>query len=241
MCDFGGPSNEEKSLEAANAGLAGSLTANYQTLFGEQQGTMQQLSSEINQIRSGTTGPGFGAAELAARTSQIQNNAAATARNAQQVTENASAGQVFGGASDSNGLNKAIREQVTGQIATGAQINEGNELNNLTAANYAQGRANAQATESGLATLAGFQNPVPYAQGAGTVGANAFNEAHTINQEEIERSQAIAGLIGKGIGMVTGGLTGGLANLDTEGTSSPGEQFMNFFNGATGIGDSGNG
>src|SRR5579863_4066900 len=98
MCDFGGPSEQEKSLEASTAGLDATLQANYGTLFGEQQDTMMQINSELQQIRSGQTGPGFGAAELAAKTSQIQDTTAAGVRNAQQVAENQGAGQVFGGA-----------------------------------------------------------------------------------------------------------------------------------------------
>lgn len=230
ICDlFGGPSKTEESLSSQETNLSGSLNAAYQTAYGQQQNTLQSLQSEVSQIQSGNTGPGFGAAELAAKTGQIVNGAAAGARNAQQAAQNQGAGQTFG--NDSSGLQSGIRKQINGEIASGAETNENNALTNLTTQNYNQGRANAQATASGLSTLAGIENPLGYAGAASGANNQAFGQANTINQQEIARSQAIASFAGDAIGTVAGGVLGGIGNLDTTGSSTGSEQAQNFFNG----------
>lgn len=231
MCDFfGGPSKQEESTAQQNSSLASSLDANYQQRFTQQSGTIQQLQSEINQIQGGNTGPGFGAAELAAKTSEIQNNAAASARNAQQATQNAGAGQTFG--NTDSGLQSGIRKQINGQIASGAQTQEASALENLTSQNYAQGRANAMATESGLSALSGIENPLGYAEAGGQAGGQAFSEEKTIQDQKGSAANFIGGLLKTGLGFVSGGLS----NLDSTGSSTGGEQAQNFFTGAFGGG-----
>jgi len=210
-----GPSGEEQGLEASSSSFSRTLQGAYQTLFGQQQGTLAQLNSRLNQIASGTTGPGFGADELNAKTSQIVNQAAANARNVEQAESNLSAGQVFAGQSDTSGLARAsaIRQQLTGEAESAAETQKANALENLTATNYAQGRENAIRTVGGLQTLAGLESPTPYASEAVNENQAAFGQANKINQENNQKWSDIAGGI---TGLVKTGLSfasGGLANM----------------------------
>lgn len=233
MCNlFGGASGEEQAAQAQQSELARSLQSNYKQMFGEQGHTIDQLNSVINRIQSGDTGPGFGAAEENARVSQIQANAAAAERNAQQAVQNRAAGQQFAGAGDASGLAHAggIRQQINEEIAAGGENQKSAALNANTAANYEQGRLNAAQTEGGLARLAGIENPLGYAGAAGGANQGAFQMASKINEEN-SSGGLLGGLLKAGVGMAGKFVTGGMSNLDDTGGSSFGEQVGNFFKG----------
>lgn len=218
MCNlFGGASSSEEAAQSLQSDLARSLQSNYKQMFGEQQGTIDQLNSVINRIQSGQTGPGFGAAETNARQAEIINNAAAAERNAQQAAQNRGAGGTFG--ADSSGLAHAsgIRSQVNAEIAASGENQKSSALNNLTAQNYEQGRLNAAQTEGGLARLAGIENPLGYAQGASGANEGAFNMANKINEEN-SSGGLFGSLLSAGVGLAGklipgGSLLGGIKNL----------------------------
>src|SRR5258708_16182476 len=135
MCNlFGGASEEEKTIEHRDSGLSQSLESHYNTAFADQLDSLNMLKSTIQRISSGQQGPGFSADELAARQSQIVNQAGANARNVEQVLADRSAGQIFGGASDASGLARAsaIRQQTTGEALSAAETQKSNALTNLT-------------------------------------------------------------------------------------------------------------
>ena len=190
-----GPTNEEKGLQASSDSFSKTLQGAYNTLFSQQQGTLTQLNSRLNQIGAGTTGPGFGASELQARTSQIVNQAGANARNLEQAEANQSAGQTFAGQQDSSGLarSSAIRQQLTGEAESAAETQKSNALENLSAENYATGRNNAITMAGGLETLAGIENPTPYAGAAINENQASFGQAKDIQQQQAQEDAAIAG------------------------------------------------
>ena len=234
MCNlFGGASSEEQGLEAQGSALSRSLEANYKTSFADQMDALKQLQSQISRIQSGQTGPGFSADELAARTGQIVNQAGANARNVEQAEANQSAGQIFGGASDASGLARAsaIRQQLTGEAESAAETQKAGALENLTAANYAQGRENAARTASGLEALSGQYGGAASRDLSGSLSArsSAFSEADKINQENSQASAMLGGLIKAGVGIGSSFLTGGLSNLGAG--ESFGEGVGDFFKG----------
>lgn len=212
---FGGASGEETGLEANESALSKSLQANYNTEFADQQEALGQLNSEIQQIRSGQTGPGFGADELAARTSQIENAAGAQARNVEQVEANQSAGQIFGGQQDASGLARAsaIRQQLTGEALSASETQKSAALENLTSQNYAQGRANAAQTAGGLEALSGAYGGAASTalQGGLAAGKEAFGEESKITEQNQQASAMLGGLLKAGVGLGGTFLSGGLA------------------------------
>ena len=232
---FGGSTGEENSLEAQTSSLSKTLESNYTQAFADQGDALKQLQSEISQIQSGQTGPGFGAAELAAKTGQIVNQAGANARNVEQAEANQSAGQIYNGAQDSSGLARAsaIRQQLTGEAQSAAETQKSNALENLTSQNYAQGRSNAAQTAGGLEALSGAYGGRAEQSLSGSMSAanTAFDEDNEIRKQEAARQQAIAGLVEKGVMTAATFGAGGIGNLDTAGTSTFGEQVGNIFSG----------
>lgn len=237
MCNlFGGASSEESGLEAADSGLSRTLESHYEGAFADQLDSLNMLKSTISRIQSGQTGPGFSAYELAARTGQIVNQAGANARNVEQVLADRSAGQIFGGAQDESGLARAaaIRQQTTGEALSAAETAKSGALENLTAENYATGRANADKTAAGLSALSGAYGGIAGTSLSGreAIGKQAFGEAHQINEENQQASQMLGGLLKAGVGIGSSFLTGGLSNLGSG--ESFGEGASDFFKGGLG-------
>lgn len=223
---FGGPSQQEKALQAQTSELGSTMQSYFIQEFGAQQQDVANLNAQINRIQSGQTGPGFGAAEQNARVSEIQANAAAQGRNVAQAVRNQGAGQVFGPGTSTGlttGMNRALTEKALSSAASG----ETSALNQETAENYATGRANAAQAASGYATVAGIQNPTQYGSEASQTLNESFGQAKDIQEQKAQMLASIGGLVEGGVGM----LAGGLGNLDTTGSSSAGEQFQNFFAG----------
>lgn len=214
MCDFaGGPTSTEKTDLADTNNLQTELQSHADTNYANQQQDLTNLTATIQQIKAGQTGPGFGAAENNAQIANIQNNAAASARNAEQAERNASSGQVFGGASDSSGLarSQAINREITGTIAANAGNAEAAELNKQTQENYAVGRANAAAAEGGFSALADDYGQISEFSQKEAAAANerSFSQSEDIEEQRVAASRAIAGLAEQGISMAAGGIAGG--------------------------------
>jgi hypothetical protein len=120
----------------------------------------------------------------------IQNTSAAASRNAiQAVRERGAGSQNTSGMARQSGINA----QVAGGIEALAGTNAANKQLELTAENYAQGRANAASAASGLQALQGDYNPTAYSGELGQSLNSQFKMADTINQQNIARSQAIMG------------------------------------------------
>jgi hypothetical protein len=202
-----GPTSAETGLQGQSQSFATTLGNNYQTLFGQQQGTLAALNSKLAQIGSGSTGPGFGAAEENANVSGIQNNAATAGRNADQATQDYLAGQGSGGG---NGIRSGVAGELKAQTATAAANEESQALNANTKANYAQGRENAAASASGYSALAGEESPNSAAGNAISENSQSFGQANQIQQQD----NALAKDVASGITSLGGAfLSGGMSSL----------------------------
>lgn len=204
-----GPSSSEQSLAGQESSLSSSLQADFAQRYGQQSQTMAQLNSVINRIQAGDTGPGFGAAEEAARTSDIVNQGAAAARNTEQATRNIGAGQTFG--SNATGQTSAINKQIGERAASSASANTANALIKNTAENFQQGRINAAQTAGGLESLSGIENPLAYAQDASSTNSAAFDQAGKIRQLQDAHAAGIGNLIKAGVeDVVMPGISGAM-------------------------------
>lgn len=233
MCDlFGGPSKQEEQLGGQEMNLSASMLKQYQQQYAQQQTALTNLTASISKLATGQTGMGFGAQENALYRGQIISGGGAAGRNAMQAWQNQQAGQVFRGEGTTSGLRSGIAKQIGAQINTGAAESTQQQLNAETLANIKQGRENTLEStkmESGLAQL---YNPLAYASGASSTEQAAFGQEHEINVEQMQKAQAIAGLVEKGVSMAAGGIAGGIAG---------GGGFMDTLKGAGGgaLGDSG--
>jgi hypothetical protein len=206
---FGGPTHGEEGLAGQSTNLAATLGANFSQNYANQQATLARLGATINMIQSGQTGPGFSSQEDNAFKTNIVNQGAAAARNAQQATADRFAGAGSGGGS---GVSTGAARQIAGQIASSTGAATSNALISEQAANMQQGRTNAIQTESALQAIQGDFGNIAQSSLAGEETQNqlAYKQQSDIQAQEVARSQAIAGTIMKGVGAVAGGFAGGL-------------------------------
>ena len=214
-----GPTSQETA--EANAGEA--FNSTLQSAFGQrlagQTATLGNLNTTLGKIGSGQQGPGFSGAENASNISQIQNTGAAAAKNADQATLDAEAGQGGGGAS---GEKNGVQAEIAAQTKTGAENLEANNLLKNTSENFQVGRQNTASMAGGLASLAGLQDPSSIGSVAQKQGESSFGMASTIEQQQAQKDSEIAGGITSaaldaatfGAGAAGGGgLSGGLQAL----------------------------
>lgn len=213
MCNmFGGPSAAENATLQSQTQLSQAMWASFNQQYNQQQDVLKNLQTEIGRIQSGQTGPGYSGAENAERIALIQNTAAAAARNATQAQRSLGAGSQVsptGGMTRQSGIN----QQTAAQIAAKVGAEESNNLIAENIQNFQQGRDNAAATVGALNALSGRYNPAEYSGQENADLGQQFKIADTINQENIQKSQAIAGFATKlALGAATFG-AGGIGAL----------------------------
>lgn len=230
MCNFfGGASGEERSTAAQEGDLAKTLQADFGERFGQQSSTLASLNSTINRIQSGQTGPGYSGAEEAAKTSDIINQTAANARNAQQAVQDRAAGQGGGGTGDI-ARSSGIRQQVNAEIGAAGANEKSALLARNEENNYNQGRLNATETANLLGRQASLEDPLGFAGAASSANQSTFGMENKINQEDTSGG-LFGSLLQAGVGVAKDFVTGGIGNLDSTGGSSTGEQIGNFLKG----------
>lgn len=223
MC---GPSSQEQQLANQGQSFSEMLQGNYGTLFGDQQGVLNSINKSLSPIlAAGPSQQGFSAQERAALNTQAINSAGAASRNAQQAVGNFTAGQGGGG---STGILSGVTGQLKSAVASQAEGQLATAQNQITQADFAQGSSNYWKAQGGMDALAQGYSPNAAQTGAISSNQNAFGEANQIQTQKNQEQQAIAG----GIEGLAGMATGGIANLDTSGGSSPFEQIQNFLGGA---------
>jgi hypothetical protein len=174
---------------------------------------------------------GFGARELAALNTE---SGEGVGRNYAKATQ--SLNTVLGSRGGGNEMLPTGSEgQLRAAMASSAANQMSSEQLGITRANYGQGRENWREATAGLNALGQEYNPNAVAGEATSAGGQAFGEATKVQEMKNQKEMAIAGgITSLAAGVATGGasfLAGGLGNLDTQGTSSGGEQVGNFFSG----------
>lgn len=225
MC---GPTSEEKSLQQSSQNFSSMLQQNYGTLFNKQLDVLNAIGRSLNPIlAAGPNQRGMNADELSARNTQAINAAGAASRSAQQAARTFGAGE---GGGATSGITSGITKQIESSIGTQVATNLGNVQGDIVAQDYAKGSENYWRAQGGMQTLAAGYSPNAAQSGAISSNESSFGEAKTIQQQQQQKAQMIAG----GITSLAGAVTGGIANLDMKGTSSFGEQIGNFFGGMGG-------
>jgi hypothetical protein len=234
MC---GPSSQMQSISASQQGFMSQLQQSFAQNFGAQSSIFQNLTNSLSPIlQAGPSQQGFSPAENAALNTSAANSSAAAYRNAAVTSQVGRAGA--GGGADFM-ADAGTDKQVAAGLASNASQNLSATQNKITQANYAQGNQNYNNALTGLSNVAQMENPTPYAGDANTASVNAFNSANTIQQQKNQEQADIANMAVKEA--ATAGTMGasGIANLDTTGGSSFGEQLGNFGRGFSGLGGNG--
>ena len=184
------------------------LTAAQQakTVFGNADKVFSSLFDKFSAIFSG--GPnqmGFSQNELNALNAGVTTNAAISARNAMTAVKGAQS--AFGGGNTSNPSGARIGAEMN--VANAAAASKATALNEVSLKNWETGRDNFWKAGEGLMKSPSVYDNVPEMTNAATKSnANAMSNAQAVNSANNWWVAPVEGLIGAGVNMATGGLTG---------------------------------
>ncbi len=187
------------------------LQQNYGTMFGKQLDVLKAIGSSLSPIlAAGPNQRGFSADELAARNTQAINAAGAANRAAQQAARTYGAGQGGGGTS---GLTSGITKQIEAGIGTQVASNLGATQGQIVQQDYETGRRNYEMAVGGEQALAGQYGGAASSSQGGAISENqaSFGQAKTIQEQQAQKEQMIAGGI---TSLATTAATGGLGMLN---------------------------
>jgi len=205
MC--GGASSAQKQLSQEQSQFYQQLQQNYGTEFAGQQSILNSLSSAFAPIvGAGVNQQGFSAPELAAMNTAAINNSAGNYANAARAVNEQIAGRGGGNMYLPSGTSAAIQ----GNIAAQAAGNLSNAENQITQANYQQGRQNFFNAAGALGGVASTYNPASFAGQATGAGNAAFGSATQIYNQGNQWMGMLGGALGGAVGTVASGLSGGL-------------------------------
>ena len=220
-----GPSSAMKNLNSQIQSFSGTMVTEANQIFGDVSGLFQSLKGSLDKVvAAGIDQQGWGAAESNAVTSQIMDQAAADARNEKAAAGNAISAIGGGNAVTPSGLATAVTLS-TNQAVEAAKSQQ---LEQATFANYQQGQQNyfnALGEEEKLPSMLTVANDA---------NKNAMSGLQTAQTSQASMDTAKnwwQPLVMSGIGAAASFATAGLSNLDTEGTSTAGEQAHNFLSG----------
>jgi hypothetical protein len=212
MC---GASPQQNQIEASQQSFANQMQQQATTIFGQGAAVYNDLFNTYSPIfQAGPGQQGFAPQELSSLNSQAITGVGQSYNNEKQAVGDQQAAQGGG------------RSVLPGGATTGPQLqlaeNAGNqtasELNQITQANYAQGRQNWLTAANGLA---GAGNAYSAAEGANSGAVGAYGAAAgTANQIAQENAGPLQALIGAA-GSVAGAAAGNPALFSGGGDTTP--------------------
>lgn len=215
MC---GPSAQQTQLSAEQSNFYNQLSQSYGQEFAGQSSILSSLNSAFAPILAG--GPnqtGYSAAENAALNTAALNTTSANYRNAAQATNEQLAGRGGGNSFLPSGVNA----QIDASLASNAAGQLSSEQNQITQANYTQGRQNFFNAAGALSNAASIYNPTGVAGAANNAGNNAFGSATQIYNQGNAWQGALGGVLGGAASAASSGLVGGLGTeLSTLGSGN---------------------
>lgn len=204
MC---GASDSQKQIGQAQTNFYNELTAEHKTDFADYRNILGSLESAFAPILAkGPDQEGFGEQELTALHTQATEKVAGDVKKAQEFVQGTY------GTGDTS-IPQGQEEAALGGVAS-AGVKESADLNTkITEDDYATGRENYWHAASGLAGVAGLENPVGSAQAANQGGEAASKTANEIaaagNAWMGPVFSAVGGIAGAAIGKIPTGGSGG--------------------------------
>lgn len=190
MC---GATPEQKNLEAQQAQFYGDLSAHYDTVFGQTQGILQDLTANFQPIfDKGPNQKGFSPEEEA----QLRSDAiTGTQEGYRQATE--ALGERRAARGGDSIIPSGQDSEIDAMLAANAENEKTTLNNNVTLADYDAGRQLWEKAAAGLGSTAGLLNPIGSAGVANEGGADASKTANDIAQASNSLwNAAIGGLTG---------------------------------------------
>jgi hypothetical protein len=206
MC-FGGASSGEKAINADQTTMLNNLMSSYQKQFAGQSSILSSLGAGASAIfGAGINQYGFNPAQDAAYRTQSDTSTANAYQSAKQAVGEQAASIGGGNMTLPSGTLAGINANLAEQA--GAQ--RSNQQLGITEAGYQQGTQNYLNSANILSGVAQQYNPLGYANASTGAGQAAFSGASSINQQNNQGLQTVAGILG-GLGTsFLGGFGGGL-------------------------------
>lgn len=209
MCDKA-PSGAQKNISSESGNLYAELNSNYATEFQNQEGILRNIRDAWTPVlNGGINQEGMSAAELAVLRSSAINTTSENYKNASAAIDERLAARGGG----NSFLPSGTTAQIDASIATKAAQQLSAEENQITLADYAQGRENFRAATGALSQTAAEYNPNATAGTAVSAGDSAFKQATQLYQENLANNAWKGQLLDAGLGVVTDFATGGLSGL----------------------------
>lgn len=201
MC---GASSQQKEMYSAQSAFYREMTAQYTQVFGKQQAILDTLTSTFMPIlKAGPGQRGFTDAERTILETQATEGVAQNFDKAQQtLNENLAA---RGG---SDFIPSGADTQLEEGLASVAASTKSNLDQQITQADFAEGRRQWQAAAGVLGGVASEMNPVGFANAATNAGSAASDTANDI----AAASNSIWGSVIGGLSGIAGQAVGGWAN-----------------------------
>ena len=220
-----GATGGQREIASSQQSFMNQLDSDFASNFGAQSDIYKNLTQSLTpMLEAGPNQQGFSPAENAALNTQAINTTGANYRNAAQAVGGQLAGRGLpGGSGDGSGLESGIDQQIKGNLAGQAAGQLSSEQNQITQANYAQGRQNFFGAEAGLGGVASGLNPTGLAGQATSAGDAAATSANNIAAANAAPWNAVGKLVGGVAGDLIGGpgfnLISGLGGHSSKGQS----------------------
>jgi len=198
MC---GSNDQQGEITDEQQAFYRNLTAQYSTIFGENQAITGALTSAFTPIlQAGPSQTGFSSAEDTALRTQNTEGVATNYANAQKATADILAARGGGNALLPSSVDANLLAQNANQAAAQRAAGE----NTITQANYAQGYQNWQQAASVLGNTASLLNPTTFGSTVNTAGTDASTSAYNLAQASNSPWNAAFGAVGGILGGATG-------------------------------------
>jgi hypothetical protein len=197
MC---GPSQQESQITDEQQQFYQTLSNEYSTMFGENQGIVGALTGAFTPIlQAGPSQTGFSPSQLNAEQTANTENVATDYAQAQKATANTLAGLGGGNTLLPSSINANILAANANQMA--AQRASGQ--NQITQADYAQGNQNWLQAASVLGGVGSLTNPTNYATNVTNAGGAASSSAQAMAAQSYAPWGAAIGSLGSVAGLAT--------------------------------------
>lgn len=203
-----GASSQQTAIGDAQTSAYKTMTNQAQQVFGNSSQVFTDLTNSFAPtVAAGPDQEGFSPTEKAALNSQAITSTGQAYKNAKSAVGNAQAGLNGGNAQTSGG--STVGTDVG--LAENAGNQTSSELNQITQADYAAGKANYDTAAKGLEGATGVFDPVAGMDNAATSGGNsAAKTANDISTQNNSWVGAVTGALGQIGGAAVSGFTGGL-------------------------------
>lgn len=199
MC---GATAAQDQLQASQAQFYSTLTSEYNTVFGENQGILNSLTKSFQPILdAGINQQGFSAPELQNLNSQAETGTGANYAAAKASLANTEAAEGGGNTFMPSGA----KQELNAQLAQSGAAEASNLSSNIVSADYQSGRENYLNAAGVLGGVASQLNPEGMAGAATGAGTAEGTTANQIAQE----GNSWMSLVGAGVGAAGSAFSGG--------------------------------